>query len=404
MSIFRSALKPLEEAAEVMNLDKTVLRVLSQLERTVEVSLPVKMDNSRLQIFRGFRVQHNGALGPYKGGLRYHQDLDADEMAVLAFLMTIKCAVAGLPYGGAKGGIQVDPKKLSQAELERLTRKFTRALGCLIGPKTDIPAPDVGTNAQVMSWIVNEYAKLAGRPEPAVVTGKPLEQDGSYGREQATGAGGFFILQEVLKKLKKKPRGLSVAVQGMGNVGYWFSRHAHRAGMKIIAMSDSRGGVVAPAGASLNPQEVIEQKKKKGLKYELFNQELLTLPCDILVPAALSGQITKKNASKIKAKMILELANAPATPEAEVVLARRGTLFVPDVLANAGGVTVSFLEWRQNLAGQHWSEEEVLARLKKTLLRSFREVWRIKEREGVNFRQAAYVLALKRLAKAIKIS
>ena len=402
MSLFHSALEQLKAAAKLARLDEAVLRVLSRPERLIEVNLPVKMDNGRLKIFSGWRAQYNNALGPYKGGLRYHPEVSADEVTALAFWMTIKCAVAGLPYGGAKGGIQVDPKQLSIKELERLTRTFTRALGPNIGPHLDIPAPDVNTSAETMGWIVDEYAKLSGQREPAVVTGKPVKLGGSLGRESATGFGGFFILEQFFKKLKRPLRGATVALQGLGNVGYWFALAAQRAGMKIIAISDSRGGVFDRAG--LDPHTVLKKKQAGALKYRLTNSALLELPCDVLALSALSDQITKKNAVSVKAKMILELANGPTAPEAEPILAKRGVIVVPDVLANAGGVIVSYLEWRQNLAKERWSEERVNGQMKKILLTSFREVWQIHDNKQIPLRSAAYVLALERLEKAIKNS
>lgn len=417
MSLFLSALQQLKTAAEAMNLDPAVWEILKKPQRLIEISLPLKKDNGEVESFSAYRVQYNNARGPYKGGIRYHPQASLDEVKALAFWMTIKCAVVNLPYGGAKGGIKVDPKKLSEHELEHLTRSYVRAMRWAIGPKQDIPAPDVNTNAKIMGWIADEFGVLVGGYKPAVVTGKPLSIGGSYGREMATGFGGFQVLMEALKRLKIEPRQTRLVIQGIGNVGYWLAKYAHQAGLKIIAISDSQGAIFDKRGLGMDPDHVMETKKAKGLlagcycsgsvcdceHYQsLTNKKMLELPCDILVPAALENQITKNNVGRIKAKMILEMANGPITPEADQKLKKRGLLVIPDVLANAGGVTASYLEWAQNLHGYSWSKAEVLGRVQELLRQSLEEVWQISQEKKVTLRVAAYILALQRISEAIR--
>lgn len=422
MSVFKSALTQLKSSAEFMKLDLAVLEVLKKPQRIIEMSLPLKKDKGGAEVFEAYRVQYNNARGPYKGGIRYHPQVSLDEIEALAFWMTIKCAVADIPYGGAKGGIKVDPKKLSEHELEHLTRGYTRALRADIGPKTDIPAPDVNTNAKIMGWIVDEYGNLAGEYKPGVVTGKPLALGGSEGREAATGTGGFFVLSEVLKKMKKDPRKMKAIIQGVGNVGFWFAKAAESAGMKIIGVADSQGGIYDKRGLGMRIDHVMETKKGKGFlagcycsgsvcdcrNYQgLSNKKLLEMPCDILVPAALEGQITKENAGKIKASVILELANGPVTSGADEKLKKRNILVIPDVLANSGGVIGSYLEWVQNLYGYSWQEEEVLKRMKDKLVKALESIWSVYKAEtscraSITLRTAAFVVALKRLEEALK--
>lgn len=417
MPIFKNALNQLATAAEAMNLDPAVWEVLKKPQRLIEISLPLKKDNGQVENFSAYRVQYNNARGPYKGGIRYHPQASLDEVKALAFWMTIKCAVVNLPYGGAKGGIKVDPKKLSEHELEHLTRSYVRAMRWAIGPKQDIPSPDVNTNAKIMGWIADEFGVLVGAYKPAVVTGKPLSIGGSQGREMATGFGGCQVLLEVLKKLKKDPKKIRLTLQGMGNVGYWFAYYARQAGMKIVAMADSQGAIFDKRGLGMDPEHVMESKKAKGLlagcycsgsvcdceHYQgLSNKKMLEVPCDVLVPAAMENQITKANAGRIKAKIILEMANGPTTPEADVKLQKRGVLVIPDVLANAGGATASYLEWAQNLHGYSWSKAEVLGRVQELLRQSLEEVWQISQVQKVPLRTAAYILALQRITEAIK--
>lgn len=417
MSLFNSALQQLKAAAEAMDLDPAVWGVLKRPQRSIEISLPLKRDNGTVENFYAYRVQYNNARGPYKGGVRYHPRASLDEIKALAFLMTIKCAVVNIPYGGAKGGIKIDPKKLSEHELEHLTRAYVRALRWAIGPKQDIPAPDVNTNAKIMGWIADEFGALVGEYKPAMVTGKPISIGGSEGREMATGFGGFQILMEILKKIKKDPKKIRLAIQGTGNVGYWLAHFAHQSGMKIIAMADSQGAIFDKRGLGMDPDHVMETKKAKGLlagcycsgtvcdceHYQgLTNKRFLELPCDVLAPAALENQITKANAGRVKAKIILEMANGPVTPEADAKLQKRGVLVIPDVLSNAGGVIASYLEWVQNLHGYSWTEEEVLGRVQSILQRSFSQVWQISQDKKVPLRTAAYILALERIGEAMK--
>ncbi|MBI5732285.1 MAG: Glu/Leu/Phe/Val dehydrogenase [Candidatus Magasanikbacteria bacterium] len=417
MSLFESALNQLKKAAEAMNLDAGVWEVLKRPQKLIEISVPLKKDNGQVEVFEAYRVQYNNARGPYKGGIRFHPQASLDEVKALAFWMTIKCAVADLPYGGAKGGIKIDPKTLSEHELEHLTRAYARALRPDIGPKTDIPAPDMNTNAKIMGWIVDEYGILVGENKPAVVTGKPLSLGGSEGRERATGTGGFFILEEILKKMNKKAEGTSVIIQGLGNVGYWFAKAVEKTGMKIIGVADSKGGIYDKRGLGMNLDEIMETKKNKGLlagcycngsvcdcvNYQaVSNAELLEMSCDILAPAAMENQITSENAGRIKAKIILELANGPVAPEADEILKERGVLVAPDVLANSGGVIGSYLEWVQNLYGYSWREDEVLNRMKDKMRAALEAVWKNYDGGNLTMREAAFSVALKRLAEAIK--
>ncbi len=417
MSVFKSALNQLKIAAEAMNLDPSVLEVLKKPQRVIELSLPLKKDNGAVEAFEAYRVQYNNSRGPFKGGIRYHPDASLDEVKALAFWMTIKCAVADIPYGGAKGGIKLDPKKLSEHELEHLTRGYTRALRWAIGPKQDIPAPDVNTNAKIMGWIADEFGNLVGEYKPAVVTGKPIAIGGSEGREVATGTGGFFVLAEVLKKMKKDPKKMKVVIQGIGNVGYWFAKSAQAAGMKIVGVSDSRGGIFDKRGLGMDIDHLMETKKSKGLlagcycsgsvcdckNYQaVSNEKLLELPCDVLVPAALENQIMAHNANRVQAPIILELANGPVDSEADIKLAKKNVLVIPDVLANSGGVVGSYLEWVQNLYGYSWKEEEVLNKMKDKLAAALGAVWQAREKQKVTMRVAAFMVALRRLGEAMK--
>ncbi len=397
------ALKQLKNAAEVMRLDPTLLEVLSYPNRMMTVAIPVRMDDGSVQVFEGYRVQYNNVRGPYKGGIRFHPNADINEVKALAFWMTMKTAVVDIPYGGGKGGVRVDPKKLSEGELERLSRGWARAFVRDIGPDKDIPAPDVYTTPQIMAWIADEYSAIVGAWTPAVITGKPLAVGGSQGRGIATAQGGLYVLEELAKKLKLR-KGASVAIQGFGNAGQVFAHLASTAGYKIVAVSDSRGGVFTSKGLDL--AEVEEQKTKTGSVVgtpgtkTITNAQLLTCTCDILVPAALEGQITEAIAGRLKVKAVLELANGPTVPDADVKLFKKGIVVVPDILANAGGVTVSYYEWVQNLQRESWSEEDVLARLKVRMIENFNEVWKRSQKYGVDVRTGAYVLGLERLSEA----
>ncbi len=426
---YKAAVEQLEDVAKLLQLDRKVVKRLEQPDRIIRKKLSVKMDNGKVREFVAFRSQHNNALGPYKGGIRFHPQVSEAEVKALSMWMTWKCAVAGIPYGGAKGGITVDPKELSQGELERLSRAYVRAIAPFIGYRLDVPAPDVNTNPLVMKWMTDEYIKSQKSKVKsqklnqlrATFTGKPIEDGGSLGRTEATGMGGAIILQQVAKSLKLKAKGTTVAVQGFGNVGYWFSYFAHKAGFKVVAVSDSKGGVYVEEG--LNPEKTLECKEEKGtisgcycvgsvcdLRHgrPISNEELLQLPVDILVPAALEAVVTHKNAAKIRAKIIIEMANGPVTPEADKILASRGIISVPDVLANAGGVTTSYFEWKQNLTNKKWNKEKVLGELTRTMQKAFARVWNIyknklktRDQKPITMRMAAYLLAVERVARAM---
>ncbi len=401
-------MKQLDRAVDYLpKEDHPFVAVLRVPQRQVEVRLPLRMDDGSVRVFEGYRVQYDNHRGPYKGGLRFHQDTDLDEVKALAFWMAIKCAVVNIPYGGGKGGITVDPHTLSAFELERLSRAWVKAMQPVIGVDRDIPAPDVNTNSQIMAWMVDEYALLTGTYTPGVFTGKPVGMHGSAGREAATGQGGFYVLQEVAKKKKWKPSAVSIAVQGFGNVGSFFAMLAHDAGYKIVAVSDSRGGIYDASG--LDPRKVMAHKQETGAvkgypgAQNVTQEELIALPCDVLAPAALENVITMENAPAVKASLILELANGPTTPEADDILDKNGIMVVPDVLANAGGVTVSYFEWVQNRQGFYWPEEEVLAKLEPIMKDSFAAVWDKHEELKVPLRTAAFVLAVHRIAQAIRL-
>jgi len=390
-----------------INLACHEMEILQTPKRVIEVSIPVRMDDGSLKMFAGFRVQHNDIRGPFKGGLRYHPDVNLDEVQALAFWMTIKCAVADIPYGGGKGGITVDPKTLSKGELERLTRGYVRVMADFLGPNRDIPAPDVNTNAQIMAWVMDEYSHIKGYNEPAVVTGKPIEIGGSLGREAATGQGGFFVLENVIKKLNFDGRDLRIAVQGFGNVGMNFARIAFANGYRVVAVSDFDGGVYNENG--LDIEKLIEHKNKTGcvLKFadskNITNEELLELPVEILVPAAIENVITEENADKIHAELILELANGPINFAASEILNSKGKIIVPDVLANSGGVIVSYFEWVQNIRHFYWDLNKVNDRLLEKINLATDNVWKYSKDYDIDLRSAAYVLAVEKLIKAFKI-
>lgn len=390
-----------------MNLDKEVLELLKAPDRILQVKVPIKMDNSELKIFQGYRVQHNNWAGPYKGGLRYFPTVDLDEVKALAFWMTIKCAVAGIPMGGAKGGISVDTKLLSANELERLTRAFCRALAPNIGPEIDVAAPDMYTNGQTMAWFADEYAKTVVNPVKnpyAVVTGKPIENGGIAGREPATAKGGFYVMERLLEKLGLSDKTqVTIAVQGFGNVGAIMAELCWRAGYKVVAVSDSSSAIYDASGLDIGA--MFQHKKSTGKiagfngAQPISNEALLLLPVTVLIPAALENQIHKENADSIQAKAIVELANGPITSEADEILAKKGIKSAPDVLANSGGVTVSFFEWQQNLSGEKWTEEQVFEKLRGIIEPAFDDIWRIHEEKQIDLRTAAFVKALERLQK-----
>ncbi len=411
-----------------------VIETLKQPDKFFEADLEIEMDDGSTNRFKAYRSQHNNARGPYKGGIRFHPDVSEEEVKALSTWMTWKCAVTGIPYGGGKGGVMVDPKKLSQSELQRLSRAYALFLADYIGPWIDIPAPDVNTNGQIMAWMVDEYqqAQLERSEDsvPAVsinenplatFTGKPIGLGGSQGREEATGLGGVYVLDRWVKKMvaqkeleSDRRNDITIAIQGFGTVGYWFAYHADKLGYKVVAVSDSKGGVYVQGG--LDPVKTLTCKKESGLVSqcacstevcdlslgkEITNDEILELDVDILVPAALENVITKKNASKIKAKAIIEMANGPVAPEADPILEKNGTIIIPDVLANAGGVTTSYFEWVQNLQGYYWTREEVISKLQPLMESAFDQMWQQKETVKVDGRMATYMGAVKSVVDAM---
>ena len=453
--MLESAQALIKETAKNLGFDEEIIKRLIEPEMICEFSFPVKMDDGQIKVFKGWRIQHNSALGPYKGGIRFHPQTSREEVQALATLMTIKCAVAGLPYGGAKGGVLVDPKKLSSAELERLSREYVKKIAHFIGEDTDVPAPDVNTNSQIMAWMIDEYQKIKGYQSKATFTGKPVAMGGSLGRTEATGRGGVIVLKVLLSELVKdgstkilsrlnssltllkqkvsknfvspsfnnqklkSNNEITIAVQGFGNVGYYFAKIASEAGFKVVAVSDSKGGIIKPKGENLEALDiplVMECKKEKGTLAGCYcaggvcdtkggktitNEELLELPVDILVPAALENVINEKNMKNIKAKIIIEMANGPVTEEAYEYLSKKGVIIVPDVLANSGGVTVSYLEWAQNKAGYYWSEEEVNSKLEVMMKKAFETIWKKSIEKKIPLKQAAFEVALEKIVSAM---
>jgi glutamate dehydrogenase/leucine dehydrogenase len=403
---YETAVQQLERVAKVMKLDKSVVEILKYPKRVLTVSIPVKMDDGSIRVFTGYRSQHNDALGPFKGGVRYHPNVTIDEVKALSMWMTWKCAVAGIPLGGGKGGIVVDPHKLSAGELERLSRGYFAAISGIVGPYQDIPAPDVYTNSQTMAWFMDEYSRVKGYNNFGVVTGKPLSVGGSLGRDTATARGLSFVVEEASKKLKIEMGKATVAIQGYGNAGMYSHKFIEELGAKVVAVSDSKGGVYKADGIDFKKMETHKQKTGSvsgfpGAK-EITNEQLLEWDVDILVPAALENQITSGNASKIKARLVVEAANGPTTPEADDVLKDEGVTVVPDVLANSGGVTVSYFEWVQNLQNYYWTAEEVDAALKKKMAAAFKEVWDTSQKYKVDMRQGAYIYAIDKVVNGMK--
>jgi glutamate dehydrogenase (NAD(P)+) len=405
---FEVALKQLDEAARIIKLDKGLHQVLAHPKRVLTVSLPVKMDNGEVRVFTGFRSQHNDARGPYKGGIRYHPQVSIDEVKALSMWMTWKCAVADIPYGGGKGGIICNPKEMSNGELERMTRRYAYAIADIIGPHTDIPAPDVYTGGKEMAWIMDTYSALKGNfVQPEVITGKPIAIGGSLGRNEATGRGIAFTVREAAKKLKINMKAATVAVQGFGNAGQFASQLVEEQGAVVIAASDSKGGVYSKGGIKITALRKHKEKTGSVVGFpgakSINNEELLEIECTILIPAALENQITGRNASKIKAKLVAEAANGPTTPEADDVMFRNKILTIPDILANGGGVTVSYFEWLQNLRWEYWTEAEVNERLNKNITKSFLDTYSTSEKFGVNMRKARTVLAVNRVVESIQL-
>lgn len=403
---FESALKQLDIAAERLKLDPGIHGILRQPKRIVIISVPVRMDKDQTKTFTGFRVQYNDARGPYKGGIRYHPNVTLDEVKALSAWMTWKCSVADIPFGGAKGGIICDPKNMSLGELERMTRRYTTGIADLIGPDRDVPAPDVYTNAQVMAWILDTYSQLKGVMVPGVVTGKPISLGGSLGRDTATGRGAAFCTKEAAKVKGLTLKGATFAVQGFGNAGSNYALILEEMGARLIAASDSKGGVLNRRG--LDAKKVLQHKEKSGsvVGYsgaeEITNEELLETECEILCPAALENAITKDIARKVKAKIVTEAANGPTTPEADKVLDQNKVFLIPDILANSGGVIVSYLEWVQNLDRLWWSEEEVNSKLERKITTAFKGVHAQSAKSAVSMRTAALMVGVGRVAEAIK--
>ena len=405
MNAFEAANRYISKASRIMNLGPRVERLLLSLEAEHHVTIPIELDNGELAVFSGYRFQHNSARGPTKGGLRFHPTLDADDVRALAALMTWKTAVVNVPFGGAKGGIACEPSLLSQGELERITRKFVERISQEIGPQRDIPAPDVNTNAQVMAWIMDQYSRLHGFA-PAVVTGKPVELDGSEGREAATGYGVICVTENFLQDVGASLKGATVAIQGFGNVGQFAALFAHERGAKVVAVSDVSGGVTNRGGLDIPALVEFTRSRRLLAEYQangvspITNDALLTCEVDVLIPAALGGVLTRDTACEVRAKVIVEAANAPTFPEADEVLEKRSITIIPDILANAGGVTVSYFEWTQNLQCLRWTEKEVNDRLRQIMTAAYTTIRGLVRSRKLGWRTAAYVVALGRVAKA----
>lgn len=397
----------IKTAVDKLGLEPAVYDFLKQPKRLLEVSIPVNMDDGTVRVFTGWRSQHNDALGPTKGGLRFHPDVYPDEVRALSMWMTFKCAVLGLPYGGGKGGIAVNPRELSVGELERLSRGYIAAISQIVGPEKDIPAPDVYTTPQIMAWMVDEFSKVRQSNQFGLMTGKPLIVGGSEGRNEATARGCVTVLKEAAARLGIAVQGSRVAIQGYGNAGSIAAQLMHADGAKVVAVSDSRGGIYNPDG--IDPDAVLQHKAEHGsvTTYPggemISNEELLVLDVEFLIPAAYENQITSSVAEKVKAKIISEAANGPTTPNADVILNERGILSIPDILASAGGVTVSYFEWVQNLMNYYWTEDEVNAKLEQMMRRSFAACWAMKEQQGVSMREAAFMVAVARVADAMRV-
>jgi len=401
---FENGMFQLKKAAEVGKVKETLLARFKHPDRDIRISIPLLLDDGSLAFFEGYRVEYNNALGPYKGGIRYHPEADENEVKALAFWMTLKCAVAGIPMGGGKGGIKVDPKKLSKGELERLSRGWIQKLSDVLGPKKDVPAPDVNTTPEIMAWMADEYAKITGDTSGAVITGKPIEKGGSEGRGVATGLGGFYVF-ETLQEALKLPQKCKVVIQGFGNVGSNAALIFQKNGHQVVAVSDSKGGIYAEEGLDL--EKVLAFKKETGRLVDfpgaknVSNEELLEIETDLLVPGAFENVITEENADKIKAKVILELANGPISSEADDLLFKKGIPIIPDILANSGGVTVSYFEWEQNLKKEHWSEEEVFQKLHQYMEASAQAVLKKSKDLNTSLRIGAFLLALERIEKKL---
>lgn len=416
---FQNYLKNLSKTAKILGLSKNQIKLLETPNNIIQKKIEIKMDDGKKKSFEAYRVQFNNARGPYKGGIRFHPQADIDEVKALAALMAIKCAVVKIPLGGGKGGVTCDPKNLSKNEVMQIARAWAKAMAPFIGVDKDIPAPDVYTNAEIMAVMLDEYEKTIGKNEPGVITGKPLVLGGSLGRDTATAQGGVYVLEELRRTLGLKAKNLRVAVQGFGNAGYNMAILLQALGYTIVAVSDSKGGLYSKAG--LNAHQIYRIKEEKGSVHDMYcegtvcdvkrlmrdqveiitNEDLIECDCDILVPAALDNQIREDNAKKVKAKIIVELANGPTTPEADLILEKNKTIVVPDVLANAGGVTVSYFEWVQNRMQYYWTEEEVAEKLKPIMVTAFKDIWTLSKEKNISLRDAAFAKAVERIAKAL---
>ncbi len=413
-TLFSGASQRLDAAVKHTKISEDTIERLKYPKSTIKVSIPVRMDNGELKVFEGYRVRYDDTRGPAKGGIRFHPNVSVDEVQSLAFWMTFKCAAVNIPFGGGKGGITVNPKELSLAEVERLSRGYINAVADFIGPDIDIPAPDVYTNQMIMGWMMDQYSVIKRHIVPGVITGKPIAMGGSLGRETATAMGAFYVMQNMLPKFKKEPKSTTVAVQGFGNAGSILAELLFDAGYKVVAVSDSKGGIYSKDGLNIPSvkKTKAETRKLEAVYCEgsvcnlvdhekISNEELLELDVDVLVPAALENQITKENADRIKAPYIFEVANGPTTPEADAVLESKGIKVIPDILTNAGGVTVSYFEWVQNRMGYYWSEEEVNTKLKEKMIPETESIWNIAQEKKISFRTAAYVHALDRIELAV---
>ncbi len=403
---FKIAQRQIGAAAAKLGLDPAIEAMLKEPQRVLIVNFPVKMDDGTTKIFTGYRSQHNDAIGPTKGGIRFHPDTDLDEVKALSMWMTFKCGVVGVPYGGGKGGVACNPKELSTRELERVSRGYFSAISQIVGPDKDIPAPDVYTSPQIMAWMMDEFSKIKQSNQFGVITGKPLIVGGSLGRNEATARGCAFTIKKAAQELDINLKGATVAIQGYGNAGSIAARLLDDMGCRIIAVSDSKGGTLNVDG--IHPNAVQSHKEKTGsvtgfCKTEITNEEILELDVDILVPAALENVITDANAPRVKAKIIAEAANGPTTPEADNILYEKGALVIPDILANAGGVTVSYFEWVQNLSGYYWPEDEVNGKLERVMFEAFDKTYDMSRKHAVDMRTAAYMVSINRVAEAIKI-
>lgn len=402
---FQNSMTQLNKVTQIKNLGDEFITRLKQPDRDIRISIPIKMDDGSIKIFEGYRVEYNNTLGPYKGGIRYHKDTEINEVKALAFWMTLKCAVAGIPMGGGKGGITVDPKELSKTELERLSRGWVQKLYDVLGPKKDVPAPDVNTTPEIMAWMADEYKKITGDETGATFTGKPLDKGGSAGRGPATGLGGFYVFNS-LREQVGLPDKCSVVIQGFGNVGLNAAQIFIENGHIIIAISDSKGGVYNENG--LDIEKLVEHKKKTGslINFDgsknLTNEELLETKCDLLIPAAFENMINDTNADKIRAKVILELANGPVTPEADEILFKKEISVIPDILANSGGVTVSYFEWDQNLKNEHWSEKEVFDKLLPMMNDAAQKTFKKAKEHSTDLRRGAFIVALERIKEKMR--